>query len=122
MNGFQPYLDSIIEPDKKERMKSILDYIKSTFPQLKEEIKWNQPIFTAHGAFIIGFCIAKPHMYVASDPILLNNFKKEIEEAGYSYTVGVFRIKWTDKVDYDLLRKIVDYNIEFKKYGDEFWR
>jgi uncharacterized protein YdhG (YjbR/CyaY superfamily) len=38
MNGFQMYLNSIDDPNKRERMKSILSYIKKTFPQLKEEI------------------------------------------------------------------------------------
>jgi uncharacterized protein YdhG (YjbR/CyaY superfamily) len=62
MKDFQSYLNNIGESDKKERMESILKYIKKTFPQLKEEIKWNQPMFTDHGTFIIGFSIAKAHI------------------------------------------------------------
>ena len=27
----------------------------------------------------------------------------------------IFRIKWNDKVDYDLLNKIIAYNIESKR-------
>ena len=48
------YINSIDDPEKKERMESILNYIKKSFPQLKEEIKWNQPMFTDM-ELIIGF-------------------------------------------------------------------
>jgi uncharacterized protein YdhG (YjbR/CyaY superfamily) len=41
MNGFQGFLDNIGDLNKKERMEGILNYIKRTFPHLKEEIRWN---------------------------------------------------------------------------------
>lgn len=122
MKDFQLYLDQISEQDKRQRMEGILNEIKKTFPQLKEEIKWNQPVFTDHGTFIIGFSIAKAHIAVAPEAVVINLFEKEIEEAGYSYTKELFRIKWTDKVDFDLLRKLVNYNIENKKDMIKFWR
>lgn len=49
-------------------------------------------------------------------------FQKEIEEAGYSHTQGWFRIKWADKIDFDLLDKMLAYNIEDKKSMTKFWR
>lgn len=122
MSGFQMFLNNIDDPAKRERMESILSYIKTIFPQLKEEIKWNQPMFTDHGTFIIAFSIAKGHIAVAPEEVVIKQFEKEIEEAGYSHTKGLFRIKWTDKVDYELLRKIVAYNIENKKDIEKFWR
>lgn len=103
-------------------MGSILAYVKRTFPQLKEEIKWNQPMFTDHGTFIIGFNIAKAHIAVAPEAAAIKLFEKEIEKAGYSFTKELFRIKWEDKVDYDLLREIVGYNIADKKDMVKFWR
>lgn len=122
MKDFQMFLDSIDEPDKKERMEGILRYIKEKFPQLNEEIKWNQPMFSDHGTFIIGFSVAKAHIAVAPEAVVISLFEKEIEEAGYSHTRELFRIKWTDKVDFDLLYKIVAYNIEDKKAMTKFWR
>lgn len=122
MNDFQKYLNSIDDPEKRERTESILNYVKRTFPQLKEEIKWNQPMFTDHGTFIIGFSIAKTHLAVAPEAEVVKYFAKDIEKAGYSYTKGLFRIKWTDKVDYELIRKIVAYNIDDKKEMVKFWR
>jgi uncharacterized protein YdhG (YjbR/CyaY superfamily) len=122
MKDFQMFLDSIGELEKKERLEGILNNIKKKFPQLKEEIKWNQPMFTDHGTFIIGFSIAKTHIAVAPEAVVISLFEKEIEEAGYSHTKELFKIKWTDNVDFDLLYKVIAYNIEDKKDMTKFWR
>lgn len=122
MKDFQMFLDSIGELEKKERLEGILNNIKKKFPQLKEEIKWNQPMFTDHGTFIIGFSIAKTHIAVAPEAVVISLFEKEIEEAGYSHTKELFKIKWTDNVDFNLLYKVIAYNIEDKKDMTKFWR
>ena len=122
MKDFQWFLDEITQQDKRQRMEGILNGIKKSFPQLKEEIKWNQPMFTDHGTFIIGFSIAKTHIAVAPEAVVINLFENDIREAGYSYTKELFRIKWTDKVDCDLLHNLVAYNIENKKDMTRFWR
>ncbi|MGI6571526.1 MAG: iron chaperone [Caldicoprobacterales bacterium] len=122
MKNFETFLNSIDEPDKRKRMEEILHRIRTTFPQLKGEIKWNQPMFTDHGTFIIAFSIAKGHIAVAPESDALDLFKEEIEAAGYSCSKMIFRIKWNDKVDYDLLNKIIAYNIESKKEMTKFWR
>lgn len=122
MKNFKTFLDKIDNPDQRERMEDILTHIKKKFPQLKEEIKWNQPMFTDHGTYIIGFSISKGHIGVAPEPAVLSLFKKEIDKSGYSYTQGLFRIKWTDKVDFSLLDKMIAFNIEDKKDMTKFWR
>ena len=116
------FLDGIDEQDKRKRMEDILSYIKKTFPQLKEEMKWNQPMFTDHGTFIIGFSVAKGHISVAPESAVISLFEKEIDASGYSHTRELFRIKWTDKVDFDLLHKLIANNIEDKKDMTSFWR
>ncbi len=122
MKDFQMFIDSIDEQNKRERVEGILNYIREKFPGLKEEIKWNQPMFTDHGTFIISFSVSKGHIAVAPEAVVINMFEKEIEGAGYSHTKELFRIKWTDKVDFDLLSKIISYNIEDKKDARHFWR
>jgi uncharacterized protein YdhG (YjbR/CyaY superfamily) len=122
MKEFQVFLDRIGEPDKKERMEGILNNIKEKFPQLIAEIKWNQPMFSDHGTFIIGFSVSKGHIAVAPEAAVISLFEKEIEEAGYSHTKELFRIKWTDQVNFDLLYSLVAYNIENKKNMTTFWR
>lgn len=67
MNDFKTFLDGIDDPNKRYKMEDILSHIKEKFPQLKEEIKWNEPMFTDHGTFIIGFSIAKGHIAVSPE-------------------------------------------------------
>ncbi len=122
MTDFQTFLDRIDNPDQRTRMKNILEDIRRAFPQLREEIKWNQPMFTDHGTFIIGFSVAKTHIAVAPEASAIRLFEKDIDEAGYSRTKELIRIKWTDPVDRVLLRKLVAYNIEEKKDTERFWR
>lgn len=78
-------------------------------------MKWNQPIFNDHRIFIIGFSIASNYIAVVSESEAIALFEKDIKEAGYSYTKGLFRIKWTDEIDFELLDKIIEYSIENKK-------
>ncbi len=119
---FLPYINKISEPDKRERMESILNNMKEAFPHLKEEIRWNQPMFTDHGTFIIAFSMAKGHIAVAPEQMVITLFEQKIKEAGYSYTRELFRIKWTDSVDYNLLYDMIAFNIADKKDMTKFWR
>lgn len=122
MGNFQPFLDKIEELDKRERMKRILDHITERFPQLKQEIKWSQPMFSDHGTFIIGFSIAKHHIAVGPEAVALDYFNEDIKKAGYERTRQLFRIKWTDDIDFSLLERIVSFNIEDKKDVTTYWR
>ncbi len=103
-------------------MIQLLSYISNKFPQLKEEIKWSQPMFTDHGTFIIGFSVAKNHIAIAPEAIALNKFEDDVANAGYERTKELFKIKWTDEINYNLLEKIIKYNIVDKKDHKKFWR
>lgn len=122
MKNFKDFLDSIDDLDKRARMEGILSHIKEKFPQLKEEIKWKQPMFSDHGTFIIGFSISKGHISVAPESVVISRFESEIETSGYTYTKETFRIKWSDEVNFELLDKIIAYNIEDKKDIEGYWR
>ena len=122
MDTFDEYLNTIEDPAKQSRIESILRHVKEKHPHLKEEIKWNQPMFVDHGTFIIAFSIAKGHISIAPEAVVMRLFEKEIEAAGYSHTQELFRIKWSDDVNFDLIDKMVAYNIEDKKDHTRFWR
>ena len=49
-------------------------------------------------------------------------FSSEIEQAGYSQTPNLFRIKWDEPVDFSLLERIIQYNIADKADCPTFWR
>ncbi len=122
MQDFNDFLNTIDDPEKREKMENILMHIRRKYPQLKEEIKWHNPMFSDHGTFIIGFSLAKNNIAAAPEAAVINHFEQEILKAGYTHTQNLFRIKWTDEVDYDLLDRIVEYNIEEKKDMTKYWR
>ena len=44
----------------------------------------------------------------------MEHFADDIAQAGYSASSRLFRIRWTDPVHYDLLKKIIEFNIKEK--------
>lgn len=122
MDILETYLSSIIDVHQKERMNDIFQWIEKTYPELTSEIKWNQPMFIDHGTFIIGFSMAKKHLSFTPEEAGIKVFSDEILQAGYEQTKMLAKIKWTDAVNYDLLQRMIDYNIEDKKLCTTFFR
>ncbi|MFA9557728.1 iron chaperone [Evansella sp. AB-rgal1] len=122
MDVFKEYLGKIDNPDHRERTEEVLVWIMERFPNLEPKIAWNQPMFTDHGTFIIGFSVAKKHMAVAPESVGITNFSKEIIEAGYDHTKELIRIKWDSAVDFSLLETIIEFNIVDKEECSTFWR
>ena len=85
MEELDEYL-AMDHPSHRERMEEIFRWIKDKYPNLKPVIKWNQPMFTDHGTFIIGFSISKKHAAVAPEQAAIAHAKDDIEKAGYDYT------------------------------------
>lgn len=79
-------------------------------------------MYTMDDTFILGIDSAKRHMSISPEGKTIGIYKDEIEEAGYSFTSGLYRIKYSETVDYNLLKKMIDYNIEDKKGYQKFWR
>lgn len=122
MEVFEAFLAKIDHPEHKERVEEVLCWIKKQFPNLEQVVKWNQPMFTDHGTFIIGFSVAKHHMSVAPESVVIERFSDDIKQAGYDHTKELIRIKWTYSVDYSLLEKMIAFNIEDKIDCTTFWR
>lgn len=62
MKIFEDYLAQIDNPQHRERTETVLNWVAEKYPNLEPEIAWNQPMFTNHGTFIIGFSVAKQHL------------------------------------------------------------
>lgn len=122
MDNFKEFLIKIDNQEHRKYLENIVQWIIDSFPTLDKKIAWNQPIFTDHGTFIIGFSVSKKHIAIAPEKQAIDMFSKEIIEAGYSHGSNVFRITWQDNVDYELLKKIIEYNMEDKKNCNSFWR
>ena len=116
------FFEKIEDPQHRARVEEIFAWIAQGFPNLLLEMKWNQPMFTEHGTFIIGFSTAKQHLSVAPEEFVMEHFADEIAQAGYSATKGLFRIKWNEPVNYELLEKMIAFNIMDKANCTTFWR
>ncbi|MBS4202345.1 iron chaperone [Bacillus sp. FJAT-49732] len=122
MDVFAKYLAGIDNLDHRDRTNEILAWIANKFPKLEPQIKWNTPMFTDHGTFIIGFSTAKHHLSISPEEVGIERFADDITKAGYSATKGLFRIPWNDPVDYELLEKMIEFNIQDKAEYTNFWR
>ena len=122
MKEFTDFLEGIDNLQHRERTEEVLTWVNEKYPQLKPEIKWNQPMFTDHGTYIIGFSTSKQHLAVAPENAGINHVADDIEKAGYDYTKGIIRIKWKNPVDYSLLEKMIEFNIFDKADCTTFWR
>jgi hypothetical protein len=122
MEVFAAYLASIDHPEQRARTEEVLTWVAKKYPELLPKIGWNQPMFTDHGTYIIGFSVAKQHLAVAPEKAGINRFADDIVQAGYDHTKLLVRIKWDTPVDYSLLEKMIEFNILDKSDCSTFWR
>ena len=122
MTVFEPYLEKIEDKAQRNRLEEILRWISKEYPELAPKIAWNQPMFTHHDAFIIGFSIAKKHLAIAPEKVVIDRFSEKIKDTGYNHTQQLFRIEWDQPINYQLIKEIIDYNIIEKAECTTFWR
>lgn len=122
MDVFEQVLNGIADGEQRKKVEELLSWTIEKYPNLKGEIKWNQPMFTNHGTFIIAYSFSKKHIAVAPENVTIIEFQDDIINAGYDYTKELFRIPWERPIDYELLSKVIDFNIEEKKNSTGFWR
>lgn len=122
MEVFAEFLAGIDNPQHRDRTEEVLVWVSEKYPNLMPTIKWNQPMFTDHDTYIIGFSIAKPHLAVAPEAAGISQFFDEIVQAGYGHTKQLARIPWDSPVDFSLLEKMIDFNILDKAGSTTFWR
>ena len=122
MEAFVEYLAGIENLEHRSRLEEVLSWILKKYPDLVPKIGWNQPMFTDHGTYIIGFSVSKQHMAVAPEAAGIDRFSAEIKQAGYDYTKGLMRIRWDKPIDFSLLGKMIEFNIQDKAEYVTFWR
>lgn len=122
MEVFAEYLAQIDNPQHRERMEEVLAWVTKKFTDLKPKIAWNQPMFTDHETYIIGFSVSKQHMAVAPEIVGINHFSEAIVQAGYDHTKQLLRIRWDSPVDFSLLEQMIEFNIMDKADCSTFWR
>lgn len=122
MGIFDEFVEKIENPLQRERTEEILNWVSEQYPNLVPEVKWNQPMFTDHGTFIIAFSVAKHHLAVSPEKAGIDQFSNNIVKAGYSHTNQLFRIPWNKPVDFPLLKAMIEFNMMDKADCSTFWR
>jgi len=122
MEVFAEFLAKIDNPQHRARVEEVLTWVPKKYPNLIPKIAWNQPMFTDHGTFIIGFSVAKHHLAVAPELAGITRFSDDIVQSGYDYTKQLVRIKWDSPVNFSLLEKMIEFNILDKADCSTFWR
>lgn len=61
-------------------------------------------------------------MSVSPEEVGIAHFADDIAQAGYSATKDLFRIPWNEPVNYELLEKVIEFNIQDKADFSTFWR
>lgn len=122
MNELDQYLNSIKNEKHRQCLKDVINWVTITFPDLDFKIAWNQPMFTHHDTFIIGFSASAKHFSIAPEAHTISVFEDKIKACGYTYGSNIFRIKWDEDIQYSLIEEIICFNIEEKKDCLTFWR
>jgi uncharacterized protein YdhG (YjbR/CyaY superfamily) len=119
---FEDYLGNIADESHRAILKTLLAWIADAFPNLEQKIAWNQPMFTDHGTFIIGFSASKEHFSFSAENPAMVKFADQIALAGYETTKKLVKVRWNAEVDYHLFREIIAFQIEDKAGYEKFWR
>jgi uncharacterized protein len=122
MKTFIEYTNQISDLNHQGRVIEILNWISSSYPQLEQRIAWKSPHFASDGTFILAINHAKAHVSFVPEHIAISKFRDMIEKNGYQATDFLFKIKWNQKIDYALLKEIIDFNIQDKKGLKTYWR
>lgn len=122
MSEFSDWLAGLGDDAKADKLARIFDWVDETFPQLAKAIKWNQPMYTNEGTFIIGFSAASKHFAFTPEDFTIAKFEADIDAAGYSHTPRIVRVGWNEDVDFALLERVIAFQIEDKAGHTSFWR
>ena len=116
------FLATIPDDDNRERMVDVLVWVGLTYPELKLRIAWNQPMFTHHGTYIIGFSAASKHMAVAPERATMIRFEPIMRERGTDFGKMFARQPWNKPFDYELLDAFIQHQLAEKHDITSFWR
>ena len=116
------YLETIPDDDNRGRMVDVLVWVGLTYPELELRIAWNQPMFTHHGTYIIGFSAASKHMVIAPERATMIRFESVMRERGTDFGKMFARQPWNKPFDYELLDAFIQHQLTKKQYITSFWR
>ena len=115
------YLETILNDDNRAQMVDVLVWVGLTYPELELRIAWNQPMFTHHGTYIIGFSAASKHMAMAPERATMIRFEPVMRERGTDFGKMFARQPWNKSFDYELLDAFIQHQLAEKQDITSFW-
>ena len=115
------YLKTIPNDDNRARMVEVLNWVAERYPELELRIAWNQPMFTHHGTYIIGFSAASKHMAMAPERATMIRFEPVMREHGTDFGTMFARQPWNKPFDYELLDAFIQHQLADKRDVTSFW-
>ena len=116
------YLETIPNDDNHAQMVDVLVWVGLSYPELELRIAWNQPMFTHHGTYIIGFSAASKHMAMAPELATMIRFEPVMRERGTDFGTMFARQPWNKHFDYELLDAFIQHQLAEKQDITSFWR
>ncbi len=116
------FLATIPDDDNRERMVDVVVWVGLTYPELELRIAWNQPMFTHHGTYIIGFSATSKHMAMAPERATMIRFEQVMRERGTDFGTMLARQPWNKPFDYELLDAFIQHQLTEKQDVTSFWR
>ena len=96
--------------DVQKVLKKIRSTIKTTAPNAAESISYQIPAYKLDGEVLIYFAGFAKHVSIYPAPREAKEFKKEL--ATYKGGKGTVQFPLGEKIDYDLIARIVKFKIE----------
>ena len=115
------FLATIPNDNNRARMVEVLDWVAQHYPELELRIAWNQPMFTHHGTYIIGFSAAPKHMAMVPERATMIRFEQVMREHGTDFGTMLARQPWTKPFDYELLDAFIQDQLTEKQGITSFW-
>lgn len=116
------FLATIPNANNRARMVDMLVWVGLTYPELELRIAWNQPMFTHHGTYIVGFSAASKHMAMAPERATMIRFEPVMRERGTDFGTMFARQPWNKPSDYELLDIFLQHQLNEKRNITLFWR
>lgn len=119
---FEEYLAGSRVPNTtREFMRELLEWMVENHPELETHIAWNQPMFTHHGTFIVGFSASKAHVSGAAEDVVLERMRADFTAARYKCLKRTVNFPLSKPLPFDLLNRAIAEQMELKKDVTSFW-
>ena len=114
MDKVNKWVNDLSDEIAKKKINEIISFIEINFKMIRFEIKWNQLMLVLNKTFIMDIAVYKKHISFAIEKYSMDKFKSEFIKNNIATSNLLFKINHSDQINYSLLKKVIDYNIEIK--------